>query len=179
MDNNFKRDLVDFLAGNEAPPKNLELKIQKDILFSMNRYSILSKFILFQILGAFVTLAFCPQFGIGLVEGHGFTHILRMIGDWACAAFCGSLFLSSGTLIAIFGMKGDELFWIWDRYKFPLVFLPAFFWSGLMLGNLSFKLPSETFSYSFIWILSAILTQQLFLKIKSIKYTGIFKANLR
>jgi hypothetical protein len=97
-----------------------------------------------------------------------------MIGDWACASFCGSLFLSSGMLFAFMGMKAEELWWIWRRFKFSLIFLPALLWSCLMLTNLSLRLPSETPSYHVTWILMAILVQGLWLQVRSSTYANSF-----
>ena len=126
-------------------------------------------------LGAMITLSFCPQFGVGLPEGHGITHALKMYGDWACATFCGSLFLLAGSILASLAMNKDEYHWIWKRYKFQLIILPALFWMGLMFFNLAWKLDSETVSYHAIWILSAIAAQEAVMYLKSKNYNGVLK----
>jgi hypothetical protein len=171
----YRKDLEDFISGSEIPPENLKLKVQKDMLLTLNRNSIIAKFLIFQLLGALITLSFCPQFGIGFVEGHGIAHVFRMMGDWACAGFCGSLFLSAGTILASFGMKADELYWIWDHYRIRLILLPALIWSALMLMNLGLKLPSENLTYNLVWVISAMLAQQLFLKLRNVSYTGVLR----
>lgn len=160
----------DFLTTKELPPVALREAVRKDITLSFHLRSIILRFLSFQLLGALISISFCPQFGIGFIDGHGITHHLRMVGDWACASFCGSLFLSSGMLTAFLGMKAEELWWIWRRFKFSLIFLPALLWSGLMLTNLSMKLPSESPSYHLTWIVMAILVQGLWLQIKSSSY---------
>ena len=163
----------EFLTNKELPPSALREAVKKDITLSFHKHSILFKFLTFQLLGALFSMSFCPQFGLGLMDGHGITHHLRMIGDWACASFCGSLFLSSGMLVAFMGMKAEELWWVWRRFKFSLIFLPAFLWSLLMLLNLTFKLPSETPSYHLTWIMMAILVQGLWLMVKSSIYAKV------
>lgn len=170
-----RKEFLEFLTSHETPPAGFKELILKDIQFSLNRYNILTKFALIQLLGAALTLIFCPQFGIGLSEGHGITHILRMYGDWACAAFCGSLFLLSGTLLSTLIMNSDEIFWIWKRYKFPLIVLPTMLWVVLMFLNVTWKLEAETLQFNLIWIISAILAQEAFLFLKTSFYKGIMK----
>jgi hypothetical protein len=165
-----KREFLEFLTQSELPPKGLRISTQKDILLTFHKKSILSKFLFFQFLGACFTLFFCPQFGIGFVDGHGIAHIFRMIGDWACAAFCGSLFLSAGMVISYIGMKGEELWWVWKHYRYTLVLLPAFMWSSLMLMNISFESHNEAISYHLTWILSAILAQTFWMSLRSTIY---------
>lgn len=176
MKNDDKNDLVEFLTSNEAPPAYLKSLTLKDITFTMNKYPILIKFVSLQLLGAAITLSFCPQFGIGLPEGHGITHALRMYGDGVCATFCGSLFLLAGSLLASFSMDEDQYFWIWRRFKYSLIILPALFWSALMFFNFTFKLNNEDFGYHVIWIISAILTQELSMFVKTRFYKGDLKA---
>lgn len=175
MKNDDRKELLEFLTSNEAPPVDLKDLTQKDILFTMNKSSILLKFVSLQILGAALTLSFCPQFGAGLPEGHRITHTLRMYGDWACATFCGSLFLLAGSLLASIAMNSDQYYWIWKRYKLQLIILPTLFWSALMFFNLTWKLDSETVSNHIIWLISAIFTQEAAVYLKSKMYQGVFK----
>lgn len=127
-----------------------------------------------QALGAALTLIFCPQFGVGIPEGHGITH-LRTYGDWACAGFCGTLFLLAGNFLASLFMNNDEYYWIWRRYKIELIFVPALFWASLMLFNLTWKLNSETISYHLVWLISAIFAQEFLMYMKTKNYNGILR----
>jgi hypothetical protein len=162
-----KKEFIDFIATSETPPKSLSAITQKDIILSFQKQTILTKFLFFQILGALITLTFCPQFGVGFVEGHGITHFFKSIGDWACAAFCGSLFLSAGMIVCFLGMKGEELWWIWKRYKYSLFLLPSLMWSSFMLMNISFENPGETMAYHLTWIISAFIAQAFWLSLRS------------
>jgi hypothetical protein len=152
-------------------PIGLKTQVQKEIGLNLKGTSIAWKFLFFQILGALFSLALCPQFGLGLVSGHGISHIFRMIGDWACAGFCGTLFLSSGMITAFIGMKGEELWWVWRRFKYSLVLLPPLLWGSLMM----FQLQTETLVFHVIWILSAIITQSLWLKVRE----GLYLQSLK
>lgn len=163
----MNKEFLEFMTGKESVPGHLKSLAKKDILLSFHAKSIIAKFLGFQLLGALFSMSVCPQFGLGLVDGHGITHMVRMIGDWACAAFCGSLFLSAGLMVAFIGMKGEELWWVWNRYKFSLIFLPALLWSGLMLTNISLNLTGESISYHVMWIVSAVFVQWVLLKMRS------------
>lgn len=164
------KEFLSFLVEKETPPEAISLIARKDTLLSFRKNSIILKFLAFQLLGALFSMSVCPQFGLGLVEGHGITHVFRMIGDWACAAFCGSLFLSSGMLVAFIGMKGEELWWIWRRFKFPLVFMPAVLWGLLMLTNVSMNLPGESILYHLTWITMAIIAESVFFQLRSFSF---------
>lgn len=164
------KEFLEFLTTNQNTPKGLYDLTRKDVLLSFRGRVILRRFIAFQVLGALISLTFCPQFGMSFfVEGHGFTHHLRMIGDWACAAFCGSLFLSAGNILALFFMEWDEFLWAWNHKKWTLVILPAVFWGALMSFNLTLGLPSETLAYHLTWIFAAIVTQVIVFKTRSLK----------
>lgn len=161
------KEFFSFLTSHEAPPEEFQELARLDIVLGFRGKEILTKFIFFQLLGALFSLTVCPQFGLGLADGHGISHYFRMIGDWACALFCGVLFLSSGVLTAYLGMKGQELWWVWQRYKSPLMLLPAFFWGALMLVNITFDFSAEAVSYHVIWLAAAGLTQFAWLKLRS------------
>lgn len=168
------KDFLEFLTTTEAPPTRLKEVVRQEIRLSFQGSSIFMKFIAFQILGALISLAFCPQFGLSFfVKGHGITHELKMIGDWACALFCGSLFLSTGSIIAIFSMKAEELAWVWSRKKLSLLVLPAFFWGILMLFNVSFDLQGETVAYHLVWIIAGVMFQSLWLKMRSVFFRTV------
>ena len=163
----MKKDLFTFLVSNETPSDELSLIVKKDIQLSFRKKEIILKFIGFQILGAMFSLSFCPQFGLGMNPGHNISHYFMQFGMWACAAFCGSLFLSTGVIVAFLGMKGEELWWAWRRYKYQAVFLPAFLWAGLML----FSPSGENLSFNLWWIFAAMTSAGILLSLRSKAYT--------
>lgn len=165
-----KKELLTFLTSRQSPAAELASLTRKEISLSFRGKQIIQKFLFFQFLGALFSLSVCPQFGLGLVDGHGISHTFRMIGDWACAVFCGSVFLGSGLTIAFIGQKGEEIWWVWKRNRLPLIFLPALFWGALMLANVSLNLPEEGFSYHAIWIMAAMMIQGLLLQTRVLVY---------
>jgi hypothetical protein len=163
------KEFLEFLTHRESVPELLREETRKEIGLSFRAKQIVLRFIAFQVLGGLISLSFCPQFGFSFfVEGHGITHQLRLIGDWACAVFCGSLFLSSGLILAFLFMQADELWWILRRKKVTLTLLPAFFWGILMLLNVSLELPAESWPYHLIWLLTAVSMQFLWLRLRSL-----------
>ncbi len=173
-DNN-RNDFLEFLSSNEAPPQGLCDRTQKDIKLTFRGHSIVIRFLSFQLIGALITLTFCPQFGLGFSEGHGIAHVFRMLGDSACAIFCGSLFLLAGNVTAFLFMDADEVFWIWKHYRYRLVLIPPFLWGTLMLFNLGLSLDGESTHYHVTWIFSAIFIQELLFWMKAKFYRGILK----
>ncbi len=164
----MRKDLFTFLIAREVPSDLLSLIVKKDIQLSFRKKEIILKFIGFQILGAFFSLSFCPQFGIGMNTGHNISHFFMQFGMWACAAFCGSLFLSTGAVVAFLGMKGEELWWVWRRYKFQMIILPAVLWSGLM-----FLSPNaESVSFHVWWIIAAMISVGTLLSIRTRIYSS-------
>jgi hypothetical protein len=169
----MKKDLFTFLLSSEAPTEQLNLVVKKDIQLSFRKKEILLKFLGYQILGALFSLSFCPQFGIGMNTGHNISHYFMQFGMWACAAFCGSLFLSSAAIVAFVGMKGEELWWVWRRYKYQMIVLPAFLWAGLML----FSPGGESFSFHVWWIAAAMLTAGVLFTLRGRIYSGFQMSN--
>jgi hypothetical protein len=161
------KEFLEFILGNKETPVLTKELVKKDISLSFRGRSIVLKFLAYFLLGALFSMSVCPQFGLGLVEGHGITHVFRLIGDWACAAFCGALFLSSGIAVTFMGMKGEEIWWVWRRYKFSLILLPTVMWSGLMLTNVSLNLPSESLVYHATWITAALMIQFLLMNLRT------------
>lgn len=175
MTKDNRNDFLEFLASHEAPPQALSDRTQKDMKLTFRKKSIILRFLSFQLIGALITLTFCPQFGLGFSEGHGIAHFFRMLGESACAIFCGSLFLLAGNVTAFLFMDSDEVFWIWKHNHYRLFLIPPFLWGILMLFNLSFNLDSESTSFHLAWIFSAIVIQEFLLRIKARFYQGVLK----
>jgi hypothetical protein len=157
------KDFIEFIESDAEVSPELTRRVQEEIRLSFRKKEILKKFVGFYFLGAAISLCFCPQFGLGLVGGHGISHFFRQMGDWVCAAFCGSLLLSLGMASVFMNLKLDEINWVWVRYKVSLIFLPTLAWMILMLLNVTFQRPPEAVSYHFSWILFAVITQSFLL----------------
>lgn len=168
----MRKDLFTFLIANEVPSDQLNLIVKKDIQLSFRKTEIILKFIGYQVLGALFSLSFCPQFGLGMNTGHNISHFFMQFGMWACAAFCGALFLSSAAVVAFMGMKGEELWWVWRRYKYQMIVLPAAMWAGLMI----FSPSGADLSFHLWWIAAAVLTAGVMFTLRGRIYS-VFQMN--
>jgi hypothetical protein len=154
----MKKDLFTFLVSKEVPSEHFSAMVKKDIQLSFRKNVIIGKFVGYQLLGTIFSLTFCPQFGVGINPAVNIALYFDQFGMWACAMFCGSLFLSTGAFVAFLGMKGEELWWVWRRYKWALILMPALLWSALMLTNVSMKLPHEHTDFHLFWLVAAMLS---------------------
>lgn len=166
------KDFFIFLAGVDKPKSSLLKSTQIDVQLSFHKNRIILTFIGLQFLGAILSLMVCPQFGLGFIKGHGITHFFRLIGDWACAAFCGSFFFVCGLAVTFIWMKPQELWWIWKRYRVWPLILPGLFWAILMLINFSLNIESETISYHVVWLIMAIVIEVTWMQVKSKVYVN-------
>jgi DNA-directed RNA polymerase specialized sigma24 family protein len=164
------RDYIDFLSSSESPPVLLSSAMQREIPLFFRSKNIFWKFIVLELIGAFLSLTFCPQLGIGPQGDGGPAHFFRSVGDVALALFSSSVFIFAGLTIAFIFMKGQDIWWLWRRQKNRLLIFPALLWGGLLLINVCFKLPRESFLYHGSWILCAIAMQAIYLKFR----IGIF-----
>ncbi len=56
-----------------------------------------------------VTLAFCPQFGLGLTAGMGLMGFFMRWGEQACMVGCGAVFMGGSLLIASLVLRPEEV----------------------------------------------------------------------
>ncbi len=101
---------------------------------------------------AVIVFIFCPQLGVGaMIGGHGLMHFFMQFGPVACAALCGSIFLSTSALFATVFLTREELA-LANRYRFLNVsFLAALTFVGLILAG------GEADRVSYVaWILGAL-----------------------
>lgn len=158
------------------PDQKYELSKEKELSFlnqmkrriSPTLKEVLPKFLGAQVIATLATLSICPQFGIGPIGGgHGIGHYFMRFGEAGCAAFCGMVFLTTGTIVAMLLLRNGERRQVFN-YQYRLISsfaLISFF--ILMMINRSFELPT-LFDGSFanaMWLAGAVLPTLLILKI--------------
>ena len=151
------KDLLTFLKSRETPPSHLTDLILEDQKFRSQKSKLFTKFYMAQLLGALISILLCPQFGLGLLDNHGVAHVFRLIGVWACGAFCGAFLVFSGLMFANFTMKGRELWWVLKNSSHLSLFLPGFCWGVLMVINKGLNFPTENAIYHIFWIGSSFV----------------------
>ena len=57
----------------------------------------------------FITLLFCPQFGLGFTDGMGLMALFMRFGDQACMVGCGAVFMGGSLLTASLVLRNEEL----------------------------------------------------------------------
>jgi hypothetical protein len=135
------------LVSEETPPHELTFEVKKDIQLSFRAKVINGKFFGYQILGSISSLMLCHQFGLGFYP----TVDISRYGDGYLNGF---IFMASGALVTFLGLKGEELWWVWRRYKIALVMMPILFW--VLLANV--KIAQYTPAFHAVWIVTAIVT---------------------
>lgn len=154
---------------NDLPKeKEISFLIQMKRRISPTLKEVLPKFLGAQLVAALATLSICPQFGIGPIGGgHGIGHYFMRFGEAGCAAFCGMVFLTTGTIVAMLLLRSGERRQIFN-YQYRLISSFALVsFMALMMINRSFDLPTlfdGTFANA-MWVAGAILPTLLILKI--------------
>lgn len=135
------------------PPRELSSSVRARIQPLLNPpvWLVLIKLAFVQAGIGWLTLAACPQFGVGLSWGlhHGIFHWLNAISEELCMAACGAFFLGMSALAASFVLSFDELRVMkrWRLLVFPAIggasLLAFHFQGGEVVGELAvFWLPS-------------------------------------
>lgn len=123
----MERDMSEFkafLEGNIAPPGAVESQLFEKIqaLLSPPLVPTMAKLLAIHLVGSFVTLLFCPQFGLGFVSPLAkATEWLMDINPALCFLMCGCLWGFGGEVLTSFVMNIDERR-VSNRYKLGAVF---------------------------------------------------------
>ena len=167
---NSRKEFEKFMTTSQAqPPRELSDKVTYLILQDLNPsfQQTIPKFIAIQATAAVATLSICPQFGVGpLGGGNGIAHIFMSVGVWACALFCGLVFMGVGFLVSSLLMSSAELQLIQKKSMWLVPALGGTYVSTLMLISYSIQEQHILFSSQFVafWMIGAIMSARLILK---------------
>lgn len=151
----------DFLKPNSSkeqiPPKLFEET--KDLLFiSFNPKRTIAKFYFLQVVGMFLTLFICPQYGFYSEGNYIITEIIMDYGPVFCGFFCSSFFFLGGlSLVSIF-MKKVELKWVLRKQLILiipfvlLIFLTMVSSKGMAISN---DLHFDSIHFDLVWLTTA------------------------
>ncbi len=112
-----------------SPPKaltdNILLRVHKDL--NPSGFSVFKKLAVIQFITGFITLLFCPQFGVGFFNSLGLMGLLMRFGDTICMAGCGAVFLGLSAFAAAIILRPEEIRVIRHNQfiQFPLLALLA------------------------------------------------------
>lgn len=105
-------DFSDFMEAKPDPvPSSLEQRTLQMVSRALNPspVAVFFKAGLIQIVVGFISLLFCPQFGLSLTGIHGIMHFMMQFGERACMFGCGTLFAGSSLLFSSVLLTSDEV----------------------------------------------------------------------
>lgn len=152
---NWEKEFAEFAAA-EAVPVPTEIsetilnKVSSDLHPSGIR--VFLKTAALQTVLGFVTLLFCPQFGISLTSSSGIMPYLMKYGDSVCMLGCGAVFTSLSLLAASLLLKPEEVRALKERQVLQLGFLVV-----LSLFAFMFLGGEVALSVAVAWSLGAII----------------------
>ena len=161
----------DFLKPNSSneqiPPKLFE--DTKDILFiSFNPKRTIAKFYFLQVVGMFLTLFICPQYGFYSEGKYLVTEMIMDYGSVFCGFFCSSFFFLGGLVLVSIFMKQAELKWV-VRKELALIipFILLIFF--VMVSSKGMAVPNDlhfdSFHFDLVWLTTAFIVMYFGLKI--------------
>lgn len=148
------KEFEEFLESKSEDPKinsqTLFAKIKSDLCPDFS--SILLKILGIHMVIGFLTLFFCPQFGVNLGTSWFMNHILMMYGQTLCSLACGILFLGTSAAINLFFLNLDELRVLKQHQLMPWFGLAIFsFFVFFIFGHATLEL------LSLLWVVGACL----------------------
>ncbi|MFL5784806.1 MAG: RNA polymerase sigma factor [Bacteriovoracaceae bacterium] len=145
-------------ASIESPSHDLDFEVKKDIQLSFRANVIRGKFIGYLLLGSFFSLTFCHQFDIGIYKAVDIERYFEGLGAWGSGLLSGWVFVTSGALVTYLGLKGEEIWWIWGRYRLYSCLLPIVLWGMFFLVGES-KAPE----FHLFWIFGGMFAMAMFI----------------
>lgn len=156
------REFSAFMEGYAQPPKHIEEALFAKIRVALNPDLPLTftKFFLFHVFGSLVTLLFCPQFGISLIDSLGvIPGYLMKLSPGICFFGCGLLWMVGGQALTYLLFTMDEQR-VLSRYRLAGIFTILLL-SLLLFGCLgslrldewllSWALGAGAVTFSFNW----------------------------
>lgn len=166
----LKDEYLEFMSGDLEPNVDLDSSFKRALEEDLKYFKpfAFGKFFLSQSVGALLTLTVCPQFGIGPIGGgHGIAHYFMAYGEWACASFCGVLFLGLSSLLSTVLLSKGEKRLIKKSY-FAVSLIISSFWLASLMGIskiLTTKPMFNSAEFNSIWFLSGLVSMFLVFKI--------------
>jgi hypothetical protein len=152
---NWTKDFTEFVSIEESSvPQSLNDNVQNVILDALNPsgFKVFVKLSLITFIVGFITLLFCPQFGISLTSSMGLMHYLMPFGDAVCMISCGGLFAGSSVFVASLVLLPEEVLRLKKHFGLQLASL-----SILSVGTFLCVGGDVVFTLGLIWAFGAIM----------------------
>lgn len=162
----MNNDLKDFIDSHEKVPTSLYTETLCLTKISLNPKSLLLKFFSLNLIGAFATLAICPQYGFGpFAFSAGIMNVIMSYGPIVCGIFCASIFFLGGNFLSYGLLNSAERKWVVRRgYALIIPYISFLFMLGMGLKSIApGHVHHDVSSYYVSWILTAVAISILFL----------------
>lgn len=152
------KDIISFYKNKEIPTGKLQENTLAIARCEFHKREITIKALSALFAGFALSLIVCPQFGFGLPEGHGISHVFWMINPMICALFCGLFLFLCANISLVFVLNKYERQYFYQKTSNAFFALPAIMWMFFMV------MPETSFvsvGYTVSWLLGAILMWHL------------------
>jgi hypothetical protein len=108
----WAQEFSEFVSSETMqPPKNLSESVLSKIHADLNPsyWLVFAKLSGIHAVMGFITLLFCPQFGLGITDGMGLMGLFMRFGDQACMLGCGAVFMGGSALTASLLLRAEEV----------------------------------------------------------------------
>ena len=104
------REFAAFMQGHAEPPRQIEEALFEKIrtLLNPSLPFTFGKLFLFHVIGSFIALLFCPQFGISLTGSMGLMGYFMRVSPGLCFFGCGLLWMVGGQALTYVFLTFDE-----------------------------------------------------------------------
>ena len=151
----WEREFTDYLA---VEPVDVPDPVSEQLLgrihseLNPSALTVFTKAVFIQLVVGFVTLLFCPQFGVSLTSSYGLMPYLMKYGESACMLGCGALFTSFSFFIASFALKPEEVRALKQHEVLHLISVAILFLFALIYfgGDVALTL-------GLVWMLGAVV----------------------
>lgn len=163
----MNNDLKDFIETNEKVPTSLYMETLKLSQISLNPKFLIIKFFTLNLVGAFATLAICPQYGFGpFAFSAGVMNVIMSYSPVICGIFCASIFFFGGNFLSYAFLSVPERKWV-VRHGHAMIipYVSFLFMLGMGLKNIApGHIHHDVISFHGSWLLTAFAISILFLK---------------
>lgn len=153
-------DFLKTSSSNEQIPPNL-FEDTKDLLFiSFNPKRTIAKFYFLQVVGMFLTLFICPQYGFYSEGKYLITEMIMDYGPVFCGFFCSSFFFLGGLVLVSIFMRKAELKWVLRKQLILIVPFVLFIFFAMVSSKgiaISKDLHFDSFYFDLVWLTTAFI----------------------
>ena len=155
----MKDEFDDFLKNKGKVPELLNEETTELLLITSDPKKTILKFYFLQLLGMFLTLFICPQYGIRSIGFDGLAGLIMDQGPVICALFCSFVLFAGGLFFTFLFLKRSEMKWVF-LHKLSLI-IPfnstIFFFLMLTKDMVIYEHNIHGFSFDITWIVTSLI----------------------